>query len=492
MSDIVLTTLNARYSHASLGLRCLLANLGAMRSQAVLREYTIKRDPQEIVDDILACRPRIVGFGVYIWNVVETTCVLAMLKRLAPEVVVVLGGPEVSHETEGQEVVALADHVITGPGEISFMRLCQRIMDGDHVEDKLIPGLATPLDELALPYGEYSDEDLARRIIYVEASRGCPFKCEFCLSALDKTAKPFPLEHFLDGMQCLYQRGARRFKFIDRTFNLDIKSASQILEFFLDRLDERLFLHFEIIPDRLPDALKSLIARFPPGALQFEVGVQTFNPTVQALISRRQDNDKTESNLRWLKQHSHAHLHADLIIGLPGEDLASFKRGFDRLVGLGADEIQVGMLKRLRGAPIIRHVESHGLNFNPNPPYEILSTDRISVEAMRRLARFARYWDIFANTGRFPRALRLMLGDAPFERFLAFSDWLYSVTGKTHELGLERLWRLLYDFLSEQPYCDEPLVRATLAEDFAESGVLGHPRFLRAEPVNTHGTGSTS
>ena len=170
----------------------------------------------------------------------------------------------------------------------------------------------------------YTEEDISRRLIYVEASRGCPFKCEFCLSALDKTAWPFPLAAFLNEMQQLYERGVRHFKFVDRTFNLNAKTGARILDFFLERLDEKLFLHFELIPDHLPDTLKERITRFPPGALQFEIGVQTFNPIVQAMIGRQQDNARTETNLRWLRQYTQAHLHADLIVGLPGEDLASF------------------------------------------------------------------------------------------------------------------------------------------------------------------------
>jgi hypothetical protein len=222
--------------------------------------------------------------------------------------------------------------------------------------------------------------------------------------------------------------------------------------------------------------------RFPAGTLQFEIGVQTFNQDVQALISRRQDNIKTETNLRWLRDHSHAHLHADLIMGLPGEDMASFATGFDRLVGLGSHEIQVGLLKRLRGAPIARHADAYGLRFNPAPPYEILANDRITFHDMRRLARFARYWDIFANSGRFPRALGLLLGEAPFKNFLAFSDWLHAATGQTHELALERLWRLLNEYFSTQTSIDAEVTRATLADDFAGSGVMGIPLFLRKDP----------
>jgi len=484
MSAILLATLNARYIHASLGLRYLLANLGELKAEAAIREYTIKRPAVEIVESLLSSTPRIVGFGVYIWNVVETTRVVAMLKAVAPEVMVVLGGPEVSHETAGQEIVGLADFVISGPGEASFARLCQQILAGVAPAAKIITGEVRARDQLVLPYREYSDEDIAHRFIYVEASRGCPFKCEFCLSALDKTAKPFELERFLEEMAVLYARGVRHFKFVDRTFNLNVNTGVRILEFFLARLDDKLFLHFEVIPDHLPAALKTLIERFPLGSLQFEVGVQTFNPAVQALISRKQDNAKTEDNLRWLRQHSQAHLHVDLIIGLPGEDMASFGQGFDRLIALGPHEIQVGILKRLRGAPIARHTESHGMRYNPLPPYEILATDCINFATMRRLARFARYWDMLANSGRFTHALPLLLGDAPFVRFLQFSDWLYAQTGMTGDLALDRLFRLLYEGLTALFEVEERILRAALETDFNRTGNQGMPRFLRAGAVS--------
>ncbi len=482
MPAIALATINARYQHAALGLRYLLANLGELREQATLLEFTLQHAPAEIVERLLAHTPRIVGFGVYIWNVEETTKVVALLKQVAPETVVVLGGPEVSHEWDAQPIVALADHVITGWGEVSFARLCRARLAGTPPPGKIIAGEQPPLDTLCLPYGEYRDEDLAQRLLYVEASRGCPFKCEFCLSALDKTAWPFPLDDFLAEMERLYGRGARHFKFVDRTFNLNVRASQRILEFFLERMDERLFLHFELIPDHLPEALKSLIARFPPGALQFEIGIQTFNPAVQALISRRQDNVQTEANLRWLRTESHAHIHADLIVGLPGEDLASFAAGFDRLVALQPHEIQVGILKRLRGTPIARHTEAYGMRFNPHPPYNVLATDRIDFATMQRLARFARYWDLVANSGRFPRALRLLLEATPFARFLEFSDCRYAHTGQTHRIALDRLFDLVHRALIERFGVPAATARAALAADYAACGARGAPGFLQEAP----------
>ncbi|TDR42584.1 radical SAM superfamily enzyme YgiQ (UPF0313 family) [Tahibacter aquaticus] len=474
MTAIVLATLNARYAHASLGLRYLRANLGRHRDDCRIQEFIIGQKIEDIAEKILADAPRILGLGVYIWNVEETARLVAQLKTLMPEMVIVLGGPEVSYETQEQRIAMLADYVITGWGEVSFPALVEKLLAGEKPEPRIIAGVQPPLPALALPYAEYTDEDVRQRYLYVEASRGCPFKCEFCLSALDKTAWPFPLEPFLAELETLYARGARQFKFVDRTFNLKVDTSLAILGFFLAKLaaapQDPVFVHFELIPDHLPERLKAAIQQFPPGTLQFEIGIQTFDPTVQTRISRRQDNERAASNLRWLRDECNAHLHVDLIAGLPGEDVDTFARGFDKLVELAPHEIQFGILKRLRGAPIARHTQEFGLRFNPDPPYNILATNVIDFATMQRLSRFSRYWDLLANSGRYPRSLRRLLGDSPFAHFLAFSDWLYARTGQTHALAQERLVRALYDFLCEIRHFDAGEVGSELAGDYHAAG----------------------
>jgi len=499
---IVLVTLNAKYIHASLGLRYLLANMGDLKPRTVLREFTVARKPQDIVNELLVTldgqaddRAQVVGFGVYIWNVVETTAVMRLLKAVRHGIKIVLGGPEVSHEVNDQEIVRLADHVITGWGDLSFAKLCFSLLYGPQPLSQVIAGERPPLDRLALPYEEYSAVDIASRILYVEASRGCPFKCQFCLSALDETAWAFDLDTFLAQMQILYRRGARNFKFVDRTFNLKIDASIRILQFFLDRLtesDEGLFVHFEVIPDHFPDRLRQIIAQFPPGVLQFEVGIQSFNPAVQQRISRRQDNEKTVANLRWLLTESAVHLHADLIFGLPGETLASFADGFDCLYAMQPHEIQLGILKRLRGTPIIRHSAEFGMVYDTAPPYTIRQTGAVDAATLQRFKRFSRYWDLIANSGRFNATLKLLLrGSAaggedidagaasPFYAFLDFSDWLWRCTAKTSGLAPEVLVDALADYLVFERGADPAVVRETLRDDYVASGARGSPRSLQ-------------
>ena len=486
-SAIVIATLNAKYIHASLGLRYLLANMDVhggpgLKSQTQLREFVIAQPPLLIVEQLLALNPKVIGLGVYIWNVVETTQMVRLLKVLRPDIKVILGGPEVSFETDSQEICRLADHVITGWGDVSFPKLCRALMDGPQPLMKVIAGEQPALDVIALPYDEYTSDDLANRLLYVEASRGCPFKCEFCLSSLDKTAWVFDLDAFMAEIDALYRRGARNFKFVDRTFNLKVEFSVRILQFFLDRLradPPDLFIHFEVVPDSLHDRLKELIAQFPAGTLQFEVGIQSFNPDVQQRISRRQDNLKTAENLRWLVTQSNAHVHADLIFGLPGETLESFAGGFDKLYALAPHEIQFGILKRLRGTPITRHTADYAMVYEPQTPYTILQTSTVDFNTMQRIKRFARYWDLVVNSGRFKAGLTLLLqGGSAFNHFLNFSDWLWRTTGKTHEFAHEKLVDLMHQHLTQMRGLESSAVAAALLADYLASGARGRPQCL--------------
>ena len=478
MPEIILATLNARYIHSAFGLRYLMANMGELRNTTAIAEFSLESWPADVAETLLSQRPGIIGFGLYIWNIEQTTRIVRLIKAARPEVTIVLGGPEISFEWENEAISEDCDYIVTGEGDLAFPALCRRILNGQPPADRVIAGGCPPLNQVRMPYAEYTEEDIRQRILYVEASRGCPFRCEFCLSALDKTARPFPLVRFLGELARLYDRGARQFKFVDRTFNLNTDTGAAILDFFLDRLDEGLFLHFEVIPDRLPSRLRERLARFPPGTVQLEIGVQTFNPGVQTLISRRQDDALTEQNIRWLRSCTGAHLHTDLIAGLPGEDLASFGAGFDRLIALGPHEIQVGLLKRLKGAPIARHSEAYALRFNPSPPYALLSSNLIDFFQMQRMTRFARLWDLIGNSGRFRNTLPLILGEAPFDRFMALSDALSEAAGRVHGIALKRLFSLVYRCLTENLAVPEREAAAALRLDHRASGLKGGPPFM--------------
>jgi radical SAM superfamily enzyme YgiQ (UPF0313 family) len=481
MADIVLATLNAKYIHAAFGLRYLMANLGELQSRSALLEFDINQRPIEIVEALLAENPKIIGLGVYIWNVVPTTEVVSALKRIRPDVTVIVGGPEVSFEVDRQQIIQQADFVITGEADFKFAEVCRTLLSGGKPAGKVILSELPTVEQLALPYHLYNERDVAHRIIYVEASRGCPFTCEFCLSSLDVPVRQFPLPALLDNLEKLLNRGVQQFKFVDRTFNLNLNTSKALLQFFADRYRPGLFVHFEMIPDRLPEALREVIAKFPAGALQFEVGIQTFNPEVSKLISRRQDYNRLADNFRFLREHTGVHIHADLIVGLPGETVESFGQGFDRLVALRPQEIQVGILKRLRGTPIVRHDTEWGMVYGEHPPYEILQTKLIDFASMQKMRRFARFWDLIGNSGNFISTIPLLWqdGKSPFAEFMGLCDWIYERLGRKHSIPLVELGDQIFAFLTQQRGLPRQSVAEALLTDYQRAGRDDVPLYLR-------------
>ena len=486
MPDIVLTTLNAKYIHAAFGLRYLLANLGSLQPAACLVEFDIHQRPLDIAEALLARNPRIIGFGVYVWNVAPVTEVIAAIKRVQPGVTLILGGPEVSYELESQPWTQLADHIITGEADLKFAEVCRVLLQKGSPGrppdplPKVIPAGLPDFSQLVLPYDLYTDEDIAHRILYVEASRGCPFTCEFCLSSLDIPVRQAPLPALREHLQRLLDRGAKQFKFVDRTFNLNAAISREILQFLLERYRPGHFFHFEMVPDRLPEALREVIAKFPPGALQFEIGVQTLNEDAGALIKRRQDYARLTENICFLRAETGVHLHADLIVGLPGETLESFAAGFDRLISLRPHEIQVGILKRLRGTPIARHDHDWQMIYNPHPPYEILRNKLIDFPTMQKLRRFARYWDLVGNSGNFIESAPLIWGGAsPFFGFMRWSNWLHARVGRTDSIALVHLMELLFEFLVNELRIDAGVVAESLWNDYKRGGRRDKPSFLK-------------
>ena len=451
-APILVAAINARHSHASLGARCLLANMGELRPQTELAEFTIQQSATEIADAIAARAPRILGLGVYIWNAARVAELLPLLRHKLPDMKIVLGGPEIAETTAG------ADLLLFGEGDLAFAALCREILSSPHSRPfASICGSPRPpppdLAAIQLPYDEYTDADLAHRLLYVESSRGCAMRCDYCVSANDASVRFFPLPALLTAFDRLLARGARQFKFCDRSFNLDVPRAVEILAFFREQLPRfpGLFLHFEMLPDRFPDELREALAAFPPRSLQLEIGLQSLNPAVLTTIRRPQDLDRAADNLRFLREQTHAWLHTDLIAGLPGETPESFAAGFDRLFALGPHEIQLGILKKLPGAPLARHDDEFAMRYDPAPPYEVRATRDWPADQLARVARFAHYWDAIVNSQRFIPAAPLIWRGAPsvFGAFLELSDWLGARFPREHGVPLADLVAALFDFLTQ-------------------------------------------
>jgi radical SAM superfamily enzyme YgiQ (UPF0313 family) len=479
MPVILLTAINARFSHTSLGIRCLYANLRELRPKAAIKEFTIQESAQDIATTLLAESPRIVAIGVYIWNRTLVESVVCELQDRAPHLEIILGGPEISYDTNST-LSKDASCVVVGEGEAVIRELCQKALDGC-VLDKVVVAPSLPLSAIELPYSDYSDSDLANRVLYIETSRGCPYQCEYCISALDDNVRYISLDRLLPVIATLLERGATRFKFVDRSFNVNPRHGCELLGFFLKHWKQGMQLHLEMTPEHIPPQLREYILKFPPGALHIEAGVQTFNETVAARVHRDLDIPAVEEGLRFLIEDAKADVHADLIAGLPGEAPESFESGVDRLIGLSPSELQIGILKRLHGAPIERHIESHAMQFRKTPPYDIISTRDMDEAYIDGIQRFAKHWERIVNRQLFPTAAPYIWKHQPsaFAAFDAFSRSIESTLGR-HSFGLVELARELLTFLVHQRDIPASNVRRMLREDYLANGRrISLPAFLR-------------
>jgi radical SAM superfamily enzyme YgiQ (UPF0313 family) len=461
-SDILLTTLNSRYSHSAIALRYLYANLNELQNRAKILEFVINENIQNIVEQILTCKPKIVAIGVYIWNASDIYELLHVIKKVSPKTIVILGGPEASHIPHRVNFDK-ADYIIKGEGEVAFYELCRDILSDNAPKERLISSGMVDVKALKLPYEFYNEHDIKNRHIYVEIARGCPFLCEFCLSSIDEKMRNFDLDILLNEFEILWQKGVRDFKFIDRTFNTNIRMANRILDFFLSK-EPPYFAHFEVIPDHFPEPLKQKLKQFPSGSLQLEIGIQTLDIEIANNINRPLKLEKIKENIRFLDTHTTAHIHLDLIVGLPGESIEGVGKNLDELVSLTNSEIQIGILKKLSGTTLTRHDEKYGMIYSDIPPYDLLQNDLVSFEQMQQMKRFSRFWDLLYNSGNFKKTLPLLWSDTKvFDNFLDFSRWIFSQTASTWKISLDRLSKLLYEYLLHvKAYEDEVIARAMI------------------------------
>lgn len=441
MADIVLVAVNANYIHPPFGLYCLRAALGPLRDRCRILDFTMKVPVTEVEEALIAESPAVVGFGVYLWNRSTMLELARRLRQRLPGTLLVAGGPEVSGAPADDELRQAFDKTIDGAGELPFRQICEEAL-----------GTAKGgLQSSPTPYLEYSEHDLQHRLTYVESSRGCAFRCSFCTSATHPGVEDLPLEAFLDDLGRLITRGARRIKFLDRSFNLDIGRACAILDFLLDHPGYD-FVHFELVPDRMPEELRQRLRAFPSGRLRLEVGVQTLDTEVSAAIDRPLRRALVLENLRFLAQETSAIVHVDLIAGLPGERLEGFARGVDTLWSIlghrSGTEVQLGILKRLPGTPLDRNPPPKA-RFRAEAPYDLLESAELDASTLALLNHTARLWERVVNRGRFPQEVARLLGPAEgaFLRFLTFSQWFVDRHGRSWGIALEDLGRGLNDYL---------------------------------------------
>lgn len=460
--SVVLVAINARYGHCSMACRSLIANLDSDEN-VVLLENELSAQPFQIASDILAHNPRLIGFSVYLWNLRLVRETVAIIREIACNIRIVLGGPEIVPESAPQWE-NMVDDIVVGEGETAMRNLCRDTHDNwqrsPETKPRIIETMPEDMASLELPYAYYSDADISHRTIFTESSRGCPFSCVYCTS-YETSLRLVPLSKLLPALDTMLKRGVVAFRFLDRSFNVAEKHACELLDFFLARQPERLQLHFEVIPCRLNKALRDRIAAFPPEVLHLEVGIQTLNKDVAQRIGRYCDIPVMFETIDFLMQ-AKAQLHVDLIFGLPGEDEKSFARGFNEIVTkFDPPELQVNLLKKLPGTPLARREEFNDLRFNPNPPYELLESDVLNFQDINRLQRFARTWELVHNRALCPEAARAIWQSPnahPFQQYMALSAKIFGQEGRLHAIGAKRLKQHVADFLIET--CQYPSAKA--------------------------------
>lgn len=426
---VVLSTLNAKYIHSSLALFSLKASCEQTlpQHQYRIKEYTINNDLLEILSDLFAEKPDVVCFACYIWNSGMTRQLIELVKQVLPEVVVIVGGPEVSYETETfiKENQAV-DYVVMGEGEEVLPNLLTFLNRQDEMsipagvscrsEEGIFTGALQVIEELgSLPFGYTNDdmEYLKDKIIYYESSRGCPFSCQYCLSSVAAGVRFLPVERVCEDLDFFIRHNVKQVKFVDRTFNAKKEHYLPIIRF-LATQGCRTNFHFEIAADLLDDETIEALLAAPPDRFQLEVGIQSTHEPALKAIKRVNHWDRIVANVSAIVNSETIHLHLDLIVGLPYEGLEEFANSFDAVYRLKPHMLQIGFLKLLKGSGIRTRIEEDGYRFMPEAPYEVLSNRYMSYAEVRRLKILEGVFNQTYNSGRFRRTL----------------DWFIAETGR--------------------------------------------------------------
>ena len=475
----LLTTLHSKYIHASLALPCLAAYCGEECGEILIGEYSVNEPKENLLAQIVACDADVICFSVYLWNRVATLELVSCLKQINPEQKIVLGGPEISFEDADFFQHHPVDALICGEGEIPLRQLLRGWQQGR--EPLLIGGLKLPdgsaetgrsllesLDDIPSPFAA-SLVDLTRGLVYYESSRGCPYTCSFCMSALDEQVRSFSLQRIKSDLKILMDNRVGKIKFVDRTFNYNNRRSREIFDFILENNQSSHF-HFEIGAHLLDQATLELLEQVPAGMFQFEIGVQSTLPETLQRINRNVSLELLTSNIRYLQQKTNIHLHLDLIAGLPGEQYSQFLESIDWVVSLGADHLQIEPVKLLPGAPLRSQAESWGIKYDPSSPYTILKSKELTFFDLERLRGIGRLLDLLVNSRRFEFLLPRLI--AHFERLSLFLEDLDSFWREKNLYQLRRSLRDLYltidDYLLSR-FEGEKLagLREHLSRDFA-------------------------
>ena len=442
--NIVLFSYNSSFTHTNLAVRCIRSALKSSFHTVSVIEKSEKDSYDEVLYSLYAKRADIYGFSCYIWNISATERLARDLKALLPGARIIFGGPEVSFY--GDEFFyshPYVDSLIKGEGEEAFPYAI------DHPEEKIIEGKAyAHFEESGIHYCE--DEDLASEIVYYESSRGCPFKCSYCLSGANSKLRMKSVEKTLSDLYEFEKfDGIKIIKLVDRTFNADKKRALDIWEALLSDKFTKSY-HFEICASLIDSEAIDLLSKFPKGKIQLEIGVQSTNPAVLSSINRHDDPEKIISVTQKLHSLGNIHIHADLIAGLPLEDLDSIKNSFNSLFGK-CDQLQLGFLKLLHGSPLESKTAPHSYVFSSHPPYQILSNRYLSQDDIYYLKGVESVLDRYSKES-FRRSIDILSKKVlPFELFAGLSKKADNIK----KLSQVSAYKLLYSYARENGFlCD--------------------------------------
>ena len=445
---ILLVGLNAKYTHTALGVHSISAYLTEQGVKNSVAEYSVNDPYESIYYDILSKKPDIIGFSTYLWNISLIRRLSVDLKLATPDLKIFYGGPEAGYHRKGKDFYPEADAVISCEGEGAVYRY----LTGQE-PDREFPNL---------PFAYHVLPDTGKTVYY-EASRGCPYRCSYCISSLEKHLRFKPLEQVKEELSYLIRQGAKKVKFIDRTFNVN-PDAYAIWEFIIQNGGSTGF-HFEIKPELFSKKDFELLKTAPKGRIQFEAGLQSLNEKTLSSIHRHNSTDEAFSNLKEILSMGNIHLHLDLIAGLPYEDKASFIDGFNRVYALFPHMLQLGFLKVLNGTEMEEKAEAYGIKYSPYPPYQVISTNWLSVWDIIELKTAENGLDTFSNKGFFPSALSFLWNEnhrSYYHTFLSLGQLLENRPPLSHPT----LFRLFYDWYCEHNLSKPEAFLSCLQEDF--------------------------
>ncbi len=460
---VLLLALNSRFTHSNLALLSIKNYIPTDKYESEILELTINENIWEMLKQIYAYHPQIICFSVYIWNAELVKQLLLEIPKILPEIILIAGGPEVTYNPEYWVQNYCLDYVVCGGGEKAVSILFQNNLS---LPDKIIRIPNFPLNELLFAYENTNSLSLKHKYLYYESSRGCPFKCSYCLSSsFSGNIESRAISKVKTELSQLLDWHPNIIKFVDRTFNLDPKHYRPIWEFLLLQDTETMF-HFEIFPELLTDEDFSILQTVPLGKFQFEIGIQSTNPETLCAINRNADFTKAKTNILKLKALGNIHLHLDAIAGLPYEDLPSFRKSFNEIVSLEPKHFQLGFLKVLQGTEMYRRRTEFGIEFASTPPYQVLKTKWMSFEDLSFLSALEDSLDSFYNKTNFRNTFSELIKEAasPYD---FWADLTANLLQIKEPLSLQGQFQFLHTYITNLPNSEHEYLFDLLDYDWA-------------------------